>query len=78
MSDSITKLLDSIERVKADLKLKDVLISEMYLQHIEERQEVKKEYFVQRRLLEQKHEEESIRYKWVFFIIYMNCITFSG
>ena len=63
MSDSITKLLDSIERVKADLKLKDVLISEMYLQHIEERQEVKKEYFVQRRLLEQKHEEESIRYK---------------
>ena len=75
MSDSITKLLDSIERVKADLKLKDVLISEMYLQHIEERQEVKKEYFVQRRLLEQKHEEESIRYKWVF-IIYMNYITF--
>ena len=77
MSDSITKLLDSIERVKADLKLKDVLISEMYLHHIEERQEVKKEYFVQRRLLEQKHEEESIRYKGVF-IIYMNCITFSG
>ena len=77
MSDSITKLLDAIERVKADLKLKDVLISEMYLHHIEERQEVKKEYFVQRRLLEQKHEEESIRYKWVF-IIYMNCITFSG
>ena len=61
MSDPITKLLDSIERVKAEIKLKEVLISEMYLHHIEERQEVKKEYFVQRRLMEQKHEEEVVR-----------------
>ena len=61
MSDPITKLLDSIERVKAEIKLKEVLISEMYLHHIEERQEVKKEYFVQRRLMEQKHEEEAVR-----------------
>ena len=61
MSDPVTKLLDSIERVKAEIKLKEVLISEMYLHHIEERQEVKKEYFVQRRLMEQKHEEEVVR-----------------
>ena len=57
----MTKLLDSIERVKAEMKLKDVLISEMYLQHIQERQEIKKEFFVQRRLMEQKHEEETVR-----------------
>lgn len=61
MSDRVTKLLDSIERVKAEMKLKDVLISEMYLQHIQERQEIKKEFFVQRRLMEQKHEEETVR-----------------
>ena len=61
MSDPVTKLLDSIERVKAEIKLKEILISEMYLHHIEERQEVKKEYFVQRRLMEQKHEEEVVR-----------------
>ena len=61
MSDRVTKLLDSIERVKADMKLKDVLISELYLQHIQERQEIKKEFFVQRRLMEQKHEEETVR-----------------
>ena len=35
MSDPVTKLLDSIERLKAEIKLKDVLISEMYLQHVE-------------------------------------------
>ena len=61
MSDRVTKLLDSIERVKAEMKLKDVLISELYLQHIQERQEIKKEFFVQRRLMEQKHEEETVR-----------------
>ena len=61
MSDKVTKVLDSIERVKAEIKLKDVLISELYLQHIQERQEIKKEFFVQRRLMEQKHEEETVR-----------------
>ena len=61
MSERVSQLLDSIERIKAEMKLKDVLISELYLQHIQERQEVKKEFFVQRRLLEQKHEEESVR-----------------
>ena len=61
MSDKVTKVLDSIERVKAEIKLKDVLISELYLQHILERQEIKKEFFVQRRLMEQKHEEETVR-----------------
>ena len=67
MSDRVTKLLDSIERVKADMKLKDVLISELYLQHIQEKQEIKKEFFVQRRLMEQKHEEETVRSKkhWI-------------
>ena len=61
MSDKVTKVLDSIERVKAEIRLKDVLISELYLQHIQERQEIKKEFFVQRRLMEQKHEEETVR-----------------
>jgi len=61
MSDPVTKLLDSIERLKAEIKLKDVLISEMYLQHVEERQQMKKEFFVERRLMEQKHEEETVR-----------------
>ena len=61
MSDKVIKVLDSIERVKAEIKLKDVLISELYLQHIQERQEIKKEFFVQRRLMEQKHEEETVR-----------------
>ena len=61
MSDRVSDLLDAIERVKAEMKLKDVLISEMYIQHIQERQEVKKELFVQRRIMEQKHEEEKVR-----------------
>ena len=58
---SVAKLLDEIERVKAEMKLKDVLISELYMRHIDQRQEMKQEYFVQRRLLEQKHEEEVVR-----------------
>jgi len=58
---SVSKLLDEIERVKAEMKLKDVLISEMYMTHIDQRQEMKQEYFVQRRLMEQKHEEEVVR-----------------
>ena len=61
MSDRVSDLLDAIERVKAEMKLKDVLISEMYIQHIQDRQEVKKELFVQRRIMEQKHEEEKVR-----------------
>ena len=61
MSDSISKLLDAIERLKADLKLKDVTTNELFLHHIDEKQEMKKEFFVQRRLLEQKHEEEVVR-----------------
>ena len=61
MTDSISKLLDAIERLKADLKLKDVTTNELFLHHIDEKQEVKKEFFVQRRLLEQKHEEEVVR-----------------
>ena len=61
MSDRVSDLLDAIERVKAEMKLKEVLISEMYIQHIQERQEVKKELFVQRRIMEQKHEEEKVR-----------------
>lgn len=61
MSDRVSDLLDAIERVKAEMKLKDVLISEMSIQHIQERQEVKKELFVQRRIMEQKHEEEKVR-----------------
>ena len=68
MSDKVTKVLDSIERVKAEIKLKDVLISELYLQHIQERQEIKKEFFVQRRLMEQKHEEETVRSANTFLI----------
>ena len=61
MTDSISKLLDAIERLKADLKLKDVTTNELFLHHIDEKQEMKKEFFVQRRLLEQKHEEEVVR-----------------
>ena len=38
MSDPITKLLDNIDKIKTDIKLKDALISEMYLHHVEERQ----------------------------------------
>ena len=57
----MSRLLDEIERVKAEMKLKDVLISELYMTHIDQRQEVKQEYFVQRRLMEQKHEEEVVR-----------------
>ena len=57
----IAKLLDAIERLKADLKLKDVTTNELFLHHIDEKQEIKKEFFVQRRLLEQKHEEEVVR-----------------
>ena len=61
MTDSITRLLDAIERLKSDLKLKDVTTNELFLHHIEEKQKIKKEFFVQRRLLEQKHEEEVVR-----------------
>ena len=61
MTDSITRLLDAIERLKSDLKLKDVTTNELFLHHIEEKQQIKKEFFVQRRLLEQKHEEEVVR-----------------
>ena len=72
MSDKVTKVLDSIERVKAEIKLKDVLISELYLQHIQERQEIKKEFFVQRRLMEQKHEEETVRSANTFLIWFIS------
>ena len=72
----MTKLLDSIERVKADMKLKDVLISELYLQHIQERQEIKKEFFVQRRLMEQKHEEETVRSAKYWIVVLLNYCTF--
>ena len=61
MTDSITRLLDAIERLKSDLKLKDVTTNELFLHHIDEKQELKKSFFVQRRLLEQKHEEEVVR-----------------
>ena len=61
MTDSITRLLDAIERLKSELKLKDVTTNELFLHHIDEKQEIKKEFFVQRRLLEQKHEEEVVR-----------------
>ena len=61
MTDSITRLLDAIERLKSDLKLKDVTTNELFLHHIDEKQEIKNEFFVQRRLLEQKHEEEVVR-----------------
>lgn len=58
---SVSKLLDDIEKIKADIKMKDLLISELFVTHINQRQEMKQEMFVQRRLLEQKHEEETVR-----------------
>ena len=61
MTDPVFTLLDTIEHVKTNLKLKDALLNELYLTHISERQEAKKEYFVKRRLLEQKHDEETVR-----------------
>jgi len=61
MTDPIFALLDTIERVKTELKLQDALLNELYLTHIGERQDAKKDYFVKKRLMEQKHEEETIR-----------------
>ena len=56
MTDTISKLLDEIERLKSDIKLKDVTTNELFVHHIDEKQEMKKDFFVRRRLLE--HEEE--------------------
>ena len=61
MTDPVSKLLDDIEKLKSDIKLKTVTTNELFVQHIEERQETKKDFFVRRRLLEQKHEEEVVR-----------------
>ena len=61
MTDTISKLLDEIERLKSDIKLKDVTTNELFVHHIDEKQEMKKDFFVRRRLLEQKHEEEVVR-----------------
>ena len=58
---SVSKLLDDIEKIKTDIKMKDLLISELFVTHINQRQEMKQELFVERRLLEQKHEEETVR-----------------
>ena len=61
MTDTISKLLDEIERLKSDIKLKDVTTNELFVHHIDEKKEMKKDFFVRRRLLEQKHEEEVVR-----------------
>ena len=61
MTDPIFTLLDSIEQLKTNIKLKDTLLNDLYLTHIAQRQSVSKEYFVKKRLLEQKHDEETVR-----------------
>ena len=61
MTDQISRLLDDIEKLKSDLKLKDVTNNELFHHHIQEKQELKKDLFVRRRLLERKHEEEVVR-----------------
>ena len=61
MTDQISRLLDDIEKLRSDLKLKNVTTNELFHHHIEEKQEVKKDLFVRRRLLERKHEEEVVR-----------------
>ena len=61
MTDPVLKLLDSIDRVKTEMKLKEVFLSEVYLGQVEERQQMKNGIFQKKRLLEQKHEEEVLR-----------------
>jgi len=55
------KVVDRVERAKEELEVKDSLLAELYVSHIAQRQTIKTEFQVKRRMLEQRHEEESVR-----------------
>jgi len=57
----IMKVVDRVERAKEELEVKDSLLAELYVSHIAQRQTIKTEFQVKRRMLEQRHEEESVR-----------------
>jgi len=59
--DLVMKVVDRVERAKEELEVKDSLLAELYVSHIAQRQTIKTEFQVKRRILEQRHEEESIR-----------------
>ena len=50
-----------MERAKEELEVKDSLLAELYVSHIAQRQTIKTEFQVKRRMLEQRHDEESVR-----------------
>ena len=69
-------MLERLERAKEELEVKDSLLAELYVSHISQRQTIKTEYQVfsaesiicsldyfqvKRQVLQQRHEEESVR-----------------
>jgi len=59
--DLVSKVLERLERAKEELEVKDSLLAELYVSHISQRQTIKTEYQVKRQVLQQRHEEESVR-----------------